>query len=175
MFQCIYDLAARQGVFQSINPEQGKMVVHGVISNLQNRLVKINVNQIRSVLENLNIIRHKISDEVWNAPLPGNGSVPFDYHQQRREQFLNLIKDTATLEKLDMIPALINLLVEDIHNMQQMVHPNARHKVIIVLNCIIIGITSYSNVVGGHKKTIRRKTRKNKKRKRKSMRYKKRI
>jgi predicted ribosome-associated RNA-binding protein Tma20 len=181
-FRCIYDLAANQGVFKSIHngnysPEDGKIVIKNVISNLQDILVRMNVNQIRSVLKKLKEIRRKISDEVWDARLPGNGSVPFDYHQQRRAQFGDLINDlpVPTLGNLhSIIPNLINLLVLDVHYMHVMVDQGGRHKVINVLDCIIRGITLYSNLGGGRKKTIRRKTHKNKKRKKKSMRYKKR-
>ena len=180
-FRCIYDLAAKQGVFKSIHngnwsPEEGKIVIKNVISNLQDILVRMNINQIRSVLKRLKEIRRKISDEVWDARLPGNGSVPFDYHQQRRAQFGDLINDSpATLGNLhSIIPDLINLLVIDVHYMHMMVDQSGRRNVTNVLDCIIRGITLYSNLGGGRKKTIRRKTHKNKKRKRKSMRYKKR-
>jgi hypothetical protein len=180
--KCFLDLANKYGFQHQIfsvggrmSPEDTIRRVNEIMGNLKSGLDVMTTNDQLTYLNKIKDIRLKLSDEVWNAPIPGNGYVPHDYHQIRRSKFFDIIHSIPNPN--GGIPNVNNALGDmffvEFQSSQQMIDDGTRKKVLEYIDCLIsIIIRLYPdlrNNTGGykkHKKTHKkRKTRRSKKRK----------
>ena len=167
-FQCLIDLVKKYGIYHHYRgllpePEAIQKLSSNVIGNIKGRLSEMTPNEIQTNLETWRKMRHKISDEVWNARIPGNGYVPHDYHQVRRSLFFDAIHELPGPIGSQISNLLGEMFLPDFQTSQQMVGQETRHKVLEVLDCMI-GIISSFDFRGGknRKKPYKRKTYKRK-------------
>jgi hypothetical protein len=172
--KCFLDLANKYGFwhqqFGRMSPEDTIRRVKTIMENLKNGLDVMTTNDRLTYLNKIKDIRHQLSDEVWNAPIPGNGFVPYDYHQIRRSKFFDIIYSIPSPN--GGIPSVKDTLDEmfsgEFQVSQNSVTDETRKKVLEYIDCLIsIIIKLYPDVrnnTGGykkHKKTHKkRKTRK---------------
>jgi hypothetical protein len=172
--KCFLDLANKYGFFHPIHgtmsPEYTIRTVNAIMGNLKSGLDVMTTNDRLTYLNKIKDIRHQLSDEVWNAPIPGNGFVPYDYHQIRRSKFFDIIYSIPVPNGgiPNVNDALDEMFSGEFQGFQQMIDDGTRKKVLEYIDCLIsIIIKLYPDVrnnTGGykkHKKTHKkRKTRK---------------
>ena len=177
--KCFLDLANKYGFWHQqygrLSPEDTIRRVNEIMKNLKSGLDVMTTNDRLTYLNKIKDIRYQLSDEVWNAPIPGNGFVPHDYGQIRRSKFWAIFhripKPNGGIPHVD--DALSDMFFLELQSNQNYVTDELRKKVLEYIDCLIsIIIQLYPDVRdnrGGykkHKKTHKkRKTRKSKKRK----------
>jgi len=177
--KCFLDLANKYGFwhpyFGRMSPEDTIRRVNEIMGNLKSGLDVMTTNDRLTYLNKIKDIRYQLSDEVWNAPIPGNGSVPHDYHQIRRSKFFDIFHSIPNPNggAPSVKDALNDMFFSEFQSYQVLIPDDLRKKVLEYIDCLIsIIIQLYPDVrnnTGGYKKYKKthkkRKTRKSKKRK----------
>lgn len=160
--KCFLDLANKYGFWHPysgrMSPEDTIRRVKMIMENLKNGLDVMTTNDRLTYLNKIKDIRHKLSDEVWNAPIPGNGYVPHDYHQVRISKFFDIIHSIPNPNGgiPNVNSALGDIFLMEFQGSQQMLDDGTRKKVLEYIDCLIsIIIRLYPdlrNNTGGYKK-----------------------